>query len=397
MKAAAALLAAAVLAIVGTLLFLHGFTLLQTIVFGAELDAAGPFGAASWRLALGPLLAALAMIAILRLALGAPRPGSIGAAQGSMISEQPIPPATGFWSAMASLVTLGGGGSAGREGPVVHLAATLAGRFAGPCGGTRLPILAAVAAATASGFNAPLGGALFALEIVGRRRPDWREAGAALLAGLLGAAVYRLVLREGPLLPLPAIAVPEPALWAGLVLAALAGGGGGLLLARFAWAVDALAGRLGPWYWLAPLPAGMGVALLGLWQPAALGTGQWAAGQVLGGALGGGLLALLAAKLVATALTVGGRFGGGIFGPTLVVGALAGALCAPLGALPGLVAALAAAVGGPLTGLLMAWELTGEPLAMLYALPGAVLGLVMLHGLRLPTFFDLQRGGTGAR
>ncbi|WP_268995472.1 chloride channel protein [Microvirga roseola] len=79
----------------------------------------------------------------------------------------------GLTSALAAAVTLGTGGSAGREGPAIHLGGTLAAvaarHFRLPEGAGRILLGAGVAAAIAASFNAPIAGALFSLEVILRR------------------------------------------------------------------------------------------------------------------------------------------------------------------------------------------------------------------------------------
>ena len=77
---------------------------------------------------------------------------------------------SGVWSAIAASVSLGFGASAGREGPVVHIGATIASfveNFFQLTHGTRRTLLACgVAAAVAASFNAPMAGVIFAHEVI---------------------------------------------------------------------------------------------------------------------------------------------------------------------------------------------------------------------------------------
>src|SRR5690606_35471749 len=81
-----------------------------------------------------------------------------------------IPVGVGLWSALVSATSLRSGASAGREGPVVHLGATLASAvediFRLSPGSRRTLLACGVAAAVSASFNAPLAGVLFAHEVI---------------------------------------------------------------------------------------------------------------------------------------------------------------------------------------------------------------------------------------
>ena len=90
--------------------------------------------------------------------------------EGAALNEGRVETKQGIASAVASLITLSTGGSSGREGPVVHLAAvvsTWVNNRIHADGITGRDLLGcAVAAAVSASFNAPIAGALFALEVV---------------------------------------------------------------------------------------------------------------------------------------------------------------------------------------------------------------------------------------
>jgi len=97
--------------------------------------------------------------------------------EGAAMNNGRVEKRAGLASAVASLITLGTGGSSGREGPVVHLAAVISSWVSGLIkadGITGRDLLGcAVAAAVSASFNAPIAGALFALEVVLRHFAIW--------------------------------------------------------------------------------------------------------------------------------------------------------------------------------------------------------------------------------
>ena len=114
---------------------------------------------------------------------------------GSALHEGRVETRAGLASALASLITLSTGGSSGREGPVVHLAAvisTLVSRRINASGVTGRDLLGcAVAAAVSASFNAPIAGALFALEIVLRHFAVHAFA-PIVIASVAGTVINRL-------------------------------------------------------------------------------------------------------------------------------------------------------------------------------------------------------------
>jgi CIC family chloride channel protein len=278
------------------------------------------------------------------------------------------------------VLTIGTGGSAGREAPVVAmgggLGAWLARSMGLPPSQRRILVGCGAAAAIAAAFNAPLAGVFFALEVV---LGDFRAATLApvMLASVAGTVVCRAT--EGSAaaahFQVPAyhlVSGWETLLYAGLGLAA------GLVGLVFAGAVEGAETRLpklGMPPWLLATAGGLGVGILGLGLPGVLGNGYSWTIAACGGRLGWRLLALLlVGKIAATALTLGSGGWGGDFAPALYVGAMAGgvygaAMQALFGpgvagygayAMVGMGAVLAAVVRCPITAILLLFELTGS-------------------------------------
>ncbi|MBS1303805.1 chloride channel protein [Loktanella sp. SALINAS62] len=289
----------------------------------------------------------------------------------------------GLASAAASLLTLGTGGSSGREGPVVHIAAMLSTwicvriRADGVTGRDLLGC--AVAAAVSASFNAPIAGALFALEVVLRHFAVHAFA-PIVIASVAGTVVSRLALgdvtefvidRENAL----AFYVELPAF---LILGLICGLIAVVLMRSIFWA-DNLGSRLQYRFripaFLRPAGAGALLGLMAIWFPHIIGVGY----ETTVTALTGGLLlheALIFAvlKIAAVAITIGGRMGGGVFSPSLMVGALTGLAFGiiatglfptvsgegTLYALAGMGAVAAAVMGAPISTTLIVFELTGD-------------------------------------
>jgi len=301
-----------------------------------------------------------------------------------------VPMRTTLGRAAASAITLGGGGSAGSEGPVAVLGAAtgsaLGRLFRFSADRTRVLVGAGAAAAIAAAFNAPLAGAFFALEeILG----SFQVASfpPVVVASVVGAVVSRAVFGNHPAFPIPHAygyaAVREVVLFFPLLGAVC-----GAMSALFVRTYFGLGGRIGAWLapnadgtrrrWRALVPW-LGGAAVGLLVFASngflVGTGHLAIPIEAFGRLAWWALLLLAlGKIVATTITLHSGGSGGLFTPSLFVGAATGgavgvALHALFPGLPiapeayaivGMGALVAGATGAPITGILLVFEMTND-------------------------------------
>ncbi len=303
--------------------------------------------------------------------------------EGAALSEGRVEVRRGLASAAASMVTLSTGGSSGREGPVVHLAAvisTLVCRWINANGITGRDLLGcAVAAAVSASFNAPIAGALFALEVVLRHFAVHAFA-PIVIASAVGTVINRLVFGDVTEFVLPVqnalgFYVELPAfLILGLVCGLVA-----VALMKAIFLADNIGtyvqDRTGLPRYLRPAVAGAILGGLAIWWPHIIGVGY----ETTSAALTGELLlyeaiVFVILKVIAVAVTMGGRMGGGVFSPSLMVGALTGLAfgiiataifptvsgSGTLYALAGMGAVAAAVLGAPISTTLIVFELTGD-------------------------------------
>lgn len=289
-----------------------------------------------------------------------------------------IPLAIAPLKTVVTAITLGVGGSAGREGPIAQIGASFGASLSRWLGlnesDTRGLIAAGVAAGISATFNAPIAGMLFALEVVlGSFAAT--HLSPVVVASVLGAVVSRGLLGPELTFEVPAYPLLNPwdlILFGGLGLAAAVIGYVFLQQLGF-W--EEKPRRMVPW--LRPLSLGLLIAVIGFIRPEILGTGQDLIGEFLRSETGLawwtlGILAVL--KAVATGATFGARGSGGIFMPSLFIGAALGlgmaTLVAPYWgpsdlqpgafALVGMAAAFAAVARAPLTAILIVFEATGD-------------------------------------
>ena len=316
---------------------------------------------------------------------------------------------------IASAVTIGSGGSAGREGPIIQVGAAIGSRVGQAMGmsARRLRTLVGCGAAAgiAATFNAPIAGALFAVEVI------LGEFGAGQFGPIVVSSVVATVVARAWHGNVPAFSPPDctfASAWELLPYALL-----GLLcgLASFAYirlnyAADRFFEERRGWpSALRPAIGGLLVGLLALAVPHVLGDGHWLANDAFAGRLPGLLLlALVFAKMLATSVTLGSGGSGGVFSPALAIGALLGAwlggvaepaLGARFGglaayALVGMGGLVAGSMLAPITAILMVFEITSNYSIILPVMVAAILSTVVTMrlsgGLSVYTF-KLARDG----
>ena len=300
---------------------------------------------------------------------------------------------SGLKSGLASLVSLGGGASAGEYGPMVHLGgsagAGMARWFGEDVTTANNAMACGVAAAISTVFNAPLAGILFAHEIVLRHFSP-RAFAPVAVASIMGYVVSNHRTLREPLLQVDG--VPPPALWEFLpflVLGALAA----VVSIAYMTAIlraGRLARRMPMPAVLVPAAAGLALGALALLVPDVLGIGVEALKRTLNEpALSWGTGALLVAKIAGTALCLGFGFAGGAFSPALLIGSLFGlvfgGLLELLGlpvsslttyAICGMMAVAAPVIGAPVTAVVLTMEMTAS-----YPMTLAALAAVALSNL----------------
>ena len=275
---------------------------------------------------------------------------------------------------LASAITIGSGGSGGREGPTALVAAGVGSWYATITKregrDRRLLMLTGMAAGLSAMFRSPIGTALMAIEVL---YADMEfEAGAllyALLASIVAYAANGFVDGWEPLFRVPApIGQLPSALDYGwyVALGVLAGITATLVPVVF-YRIRDLFRASGIPPALRPAAGGLAMGLLGMAVPQVIGGGYgWMQLAIDGKLALGTMLLLVGAKWVATSLSIGSGGSGGVFAPSLYVGAmLGGAWAAFVHAPPapfiivGMAAVFSGAAHVPIATLMMVTEMTG--------------------------------------
>jgi chloride channel protein, CIC family len=316
---------------------------------------------------------------------------------------------------IASAITIGSGGSAGREGPTAQIAAGVGSVVGGllklPDEERRVLLLVGMAAGLSAIFKSPLGTALFAVEILYSTMSfEGRFLPYTLVASAVAYTIAGLFNGWLPLFVLPhdvTFGPPADLVWFA-VLAVLSGGLGALLPTVFYWTRDKFHELEIPNF-LKPALGGLGVGVLGVFAPPLLGGGYGYVQFALQGGSGIAIWALLLlslGKVVTLSLTVASGGSGGVFAPSLYVGAMLGAAFAlflhlfnvavPVTALAvvGMAALFAGAARVPIASLVMVAEMTGGyqlimPTMLAVSL-SYVVQVALTRNAKYPTLYEAQ-------
>ena len=320
---------------------------------------------------------------------GVPEAATGLALHGGYLAARSVP-----FKILATSLTLGGGGSAGREGPVVQIGAAVGSFISRKArlgeDQIRSMVAAGAGAAIGASFNAPIAGMLFAMEVI------LRSFAARHLSSVVVASVAAAVTTEGLsetfgleetlLVAFPFGMHDSRELLLYLLL--------GLVVVVVAWSflrtldiVETLAEKVPGPQWVRPVLFGLAVAAVGIFEPQVLGTGQEFTRRTLqlvseGDDVWWVLLLLVGLKLVVTSTTLSSRGSGGAFMPSLFLGAGLGAafgeFFAPFWtiselqpgafAVVGMAAMFAAVARAPLTAILIVYEIIGRDYSLILPL-----------------------------
>jgi len=325
---------------------------------------------------------------------------------------------------LVSSLCIGSGGSVGREGPIVQIGSSV-----GSSIGQWLHlsdewlktlVLCGAAGGISATFNAPLAGIVFALEVIAGRFIT-RRFGYIVICSVSADIVARIFLftEEYP----TSFVVPQygivsywemlPYALLGIIVAFVALG-----FIRFFYKTEDLITKLKIPEYLKPAAIGIIIGLIGLYYPQVFGVGygvhygvggvlveQGAVEQALAGQIGlVTLVAVLILKMVATSLTLGSGGSGGIFAPSLFIGAMLGGVFGTLVhqlfptvtassgayALVGMAAFFAVVVRGPITAIIILFEMTRDYALMLPLMTAVVIGTIVARHFTSESIYTLR-------
>lgn len=284
----------------------------------------------------------------------------------------------------STAATLGGGGSGGREGPIVMVGAAIGSSLARYTRFDEDRIRSLVAAGAGAGigatFNAPIAGMLFAMEVI-LGNLAIRHLNAVVVASVVAAVTTHTLVGEEQILSSPGGSFDDPRELLLYLILGLVAVAAGLLFVQILTRVSEARDRFRFPDWTRPLAAGIGVATIGLLDDRALGTGQSFLSELMrfdstdsmGDLIWWTLPLLAVLKMITNALTRSGGGSAGTFMPSLFIGAVLGTALAMAAqpiwfsdiqpgsyAMVGMAATFAAVARAPLTAIIMVFEITGN-------------------------------------
>jgi len=328
-----------------------------------------------------------------------------------------IRPRVAAAKALASVVTIGSGGSAGWEGPIIQIGAGFSSTLGQVARIGRRPMRVLVACGAAAGiaatFNAPIAGVLFALEVF---LGDLALVTftPVVVASVAGAAVTHWHYGSHAVFDIPQesfrlTSVLEIPLFALLGVAAACGA---VLFTRLLYVVEDAFDAVKISRLVKPALGGLAIGVIGITMPEALGIGYDTISRTFQGEFALALLCgLFFVKLAATCLTLGSGGSGGIFAPALVLGALLGAVFGDVAhallpgtttapgvyAVVGMAALVAGATHAPISAILILFEMTRDFQLILPLMISCVLATAVSRGLLRESIYTLKLARRGVR
>lgn len=371
-----------------------------------------------WQLLLIPVLGGLIVGQILtRIAPSGTARGIDDVIQSAALNAGRVSKRQGLASALAAMVTLSTGGSTGREGPAVHIGAVIASwasdRLNAPPIAARDILGCAAAAAVSASFNAPIAGALFALEVV-LRHYALHSFGPIVVSSVAAAIVSRIHLGDFSQFDLPVQSLAFYWEMPAFMILGVVCGLVGVIMMRVLFFAEQVGTKVQEAIKLPaslrPALAGLFLGLLAIQFPHIIGVGYETTLLALTGQLTFATAVVFAmAKVAAVAFTFSGRMGGGVFSPAVMVGALTGAAFGnaataifplvsgveTIYALAGTGAVAAAVLGAPISSTLIVFELTGDFQAAIAVMVSVSLASVVSDRMVARSFFltQLERRG----
>jgi chloride channel protein, CIC family len=317
---------------------------------------------------------------------------------------------------LASAICIGFGGSAGREGPIVQIGASLGSTFGQyfNLSADRIRMLVACGAAggIAATFNAPVAGVIFALEVI-LGEFAVRHFSTVVVASVTASVVSQIFIGNETTFIVPIYSMHSSWEFGLYILLGLLAAPVGVGFSRILNLAEDFFEQLKAPEYLKPAIGAIGVGVIGIWLPEIFGVGYESMEQVLrsesSALLWVGLL--LVFKIIATSLTLGSGGSGGIFAPALFIGAMFGAffgnivimlfpgMTASSGAyaIVAMAAVFSAAARAPITAVLILFEMTGDYRIILPLMLATVIATTVAGYLDKESIYTLKLSRKGIR
>jgi len=314
-----------------------------------------------------------------------------------------------FLTSINSGTTIGSGGSAGKEGPIVQIGAAL-GSVIGQLfrvSQRRLKILVGCgsAAGLAAVFNAPIAGVVFAVEVI-LAEFSLTVFTPIVISAVIATAISHNLIGSSPLFAIPEYALNSPMEFPIYLVMGLTGGIISVIFIKTLYRIeDVFEEKLKIAAYIKPALGGLLTGLIAFGFPELYGFDDSATHSALIGHTEIHILAVLViAKILATSFTLGSGGTGGLFTPSLFIGATFGALygtiagnifpdiTAPPGAyaLVGMGVIVAGTIHAPLSALLIIFEITGDYNIILPLMLGTVTSTFMARWIEPESIYTMK-------
>lgn len=316
--------------------------------------------------------------------------------------------------AFASAITIGSGGSAGREGPIVQVSSAIGSTIGQllkmPPSTLKTLVACGAAGGISATFNAPIGGVLFAQEVILGEFATNKFI-LIVISSVISAITSRAFWGDFPAFQVQAYGLVSPGeLLLYLILGVLAGLFAVLFIKVLYKSEDLFESiNFIPEY-IKPAVGGLLVGCIALYFPQVFGVGYGSVEEVLRNEVPWIIVfSLLFLKLLATSLTIGSGGSGGVFAPSLYMGSMLGGsfgflvhkcfplMTAPAGAyaLVGMAGVFAGVSQAPITGIIIIFEMTGDYKVVLPLMVVCVISSLVARGIYSETIYSekLSRRG----
>ncbi len=320
-----------------------------------------------------------------------------------------IRPRVAVIKALASAISIGTGGSVGREGPIIQIGSSLGSTvgqfFRVPSKRLKTLVGCGAAAGIAAAFNAPIAGALFAVEII------LMDFAVAQFSPIVISSVMATVISHHFEGDFAAFQVPPYEMGSTVeigfyfLLGAVSGLASYLFIKLLYYSEDLFENRINFPEYFKPVLGGLVIGMIGLYFPHVMGVGYDTINIALHGNMVWKLaILLLFVKIFATSVTLGSGGSGGIFAPSLFMGAMVGAffgtvvhdLFPDITAGPGAYAlvAMGGLVAGttraPITAIIIVFELTNDYHIILPLMITCIISMIVSSKLSRESIYTLK-------
>ncbi len=232
---------------------------------------------------------------------------------------------------IASAITIGTGGSAGREGPIAQIGAgfgSLMGRlFSLSERERRILVICGASAGIGAIFKAPLGGAIFGIEVLYKRDFEFEALVPAFISSIVAYTVFSAFFgwQVKHVFIIPDLYISSPLEINFFAILGILSGFLAIFYVKVFYGMRRFFNQLGIPLWVKPAIGGFAVGLIGIYFPQVLGVGYgWVQKAIYGELLISTMAIVVFLKIISTALTVSSGGSGGVFAPSLVAGAMLG-------------------------------------------------------------------------